>query len=120
MVDRFGDIACGLEGYWDKVEWVGVGVILLGLFVVTSSRIKFSPLSDFEVVCCLVSGKCVVGICRLLQWRHGTADICRTGSMASLLVLGTIQVLPRRWIMLLLKSCLMLLSQINVVPPMAV
>ena len=72
------------------------------------------------VVCCLVSGKCVVGICRLLQWRHGTADICRTGSMASLLVLGTIQVLPRRWIMLLLKSCLMLLSQINVVPPMAV
>ena len=47
------------------------------------------------------------------------ADICSTGSIASFLVLGTVQVLPSRW-MMLLKSCFMLLSLMKVVPPIAV
>ena len=70
------------------------------------------------VLCCVITGECVVGACRSMQCRQVEADICSTGSKASLLVLGTTQVLPSRWIMLLEKSCLMLLSLINVVPPM--
>ena len=70
------------------------------------------------VLCCVITGECVVGACRSMQCRQVEADICSTGSKASLLVLGTIQVLPSRCIMLLEKSCLMLLSLINVVPPM--
>ena len=70
------------------------------------------------MLCCIVAGDCVVEACRSMQCRQLVADICSTGSKASLLVLGTIQVLPSRCIMLLEKSCLMLLSLINVVPPM--
>ena len=55
-----------------------------------------------------------------MQCRQLAADICNTGSSASLRVLGTIQVLPSRCMMLLVKSCLMLLSLMNVVPPIAV
>ena len=66
----------------------------------------------------LVSGVVLCGACRLMQCRQVEADICSTGSRASRLVLGTIQVLPRRCIMLLEKSCLMLLTLINMVPPM--
>ena len=50
----------------------------------------------------------------------GPQCICSTGNSASLLVLGTVQVLPRRCMMFLFKSCRMLLSLMNVVPPMAV
>ena len=54
-----------------------------------------------------------VGLCALMQCRQCRqveADICDTGSSASLRVLGTIHVLPSRYMMLLTKSCLMLLS----------
>ena len=54
-----------------------------------------------------------------MQCKQEVVDIWSTGNRASLLVLGTIQVLPKRCIMLLEKSCLILLSIINVVPPMA-
>ena len=63
-----------------------------------------------------------VGLCALMQCRQCRqveADICDTGSSASLRVLGTIQVLPSKYMMLLTKSCLMLLSWMNVVPPIA-
>ena len=48
------------------------------------------------VLYCISSGECTVDICRLTQCKQGVVDICSTGKMASLLVLGTIQVLPSR------------------------
>ena len=67
-----------------------------------------------------VVGGCDVGVCKPQQCRPVLVDICNTGSMASFLVLGTIQVLPNKLMMLLLKSCLMLLSFRKLVPPIAV
>ena len=99
------------------ISWSGRLVVILRLS--PGSRIRFVLMDTSE--CCGLASGCVVCVLPsiVLCRQVGVRWLCvvETGNRASLCVLGTVHLLPRSVIWLLTKSCLMLLSLMNVVPP---
>ena len=82
-----------------------------------SSLLNISRDRQLGHVCCVC---CVSMLPNVVRYRQlGSMWLCvvETGNRASLCVLGTVHLLPSNVIWLLTKSCLILLSLINVVPP---